>query len=186
MRDCLIGASSERPEGAGHRVGQASNGLKIARRRPTNQAMNGPSYRFRLERVRALRERHEDEAKAQLGAAMMRRQQCEERVTEAADRIQDARELQLQTGTTAGTDFLARQAYLERVETAHRSTLDDLRRHEEDVAGRRTALQRAAQDRQALERLKAKGLAEHQKEAARQEGVMLDEIAINGFRRRAA
>jgi flagellar biosynthesis chaperone FliJ len=47
-------------------------------------------------------------------------------------------------------------------------------------------LGRAAQDRQALERLKEKGLAAHQRHHARVESFVLDEIAINGFRRKAA
>lgn len=148
--------------------------------------MNGPSYRFRLERVRALRERREDEAKQALAGAMMRRRQCQVELTAAEARIADARRAQLEAGVTSPTELLARQAYLERVESAHRATLDDLRRHEDAVDGRRTALAKAAQDRQALERLKERGLAEHQVEVARVEQFTLDEIAINGYRRRAA
>jgi flagellar protein FliJ len=144
--------------------------------------MNGPSYRFRLERVRALRERHEDQAKIDLAGAMMRRTEAEVEVSDAADRIVQARQAQTEAGVTGAHDLLARQAYLERVEGAHRTTLDDLRRQEDEVVGRRTNLQQAAQDRQALERLKAKGLAAHERESARLEGVALDEIAINGFR----
>jgi flagellar protein FliJ len=159
---------------------------ELLRKHADYTGMNGPSYRFRLERVRALRERHEDEAKVQLATAMIRRQQCEDAASEAADRVATARQAQLQTGPASAGDLLARQAYLERVETVQQTSLDDLRRHDEDVAGRRADLNRAAQARQALERLKAKGLAEHQKEAARLESAALDEIAINGFRRRAA
>ncbi len=121
-----------------------------------------------------------------LAGAMMRRQQCESDLRQAADRIALARQGQLQGNSVSAADLVARQAYLERVERAHRSTLEELRRHEATVADRRDALQQAAQDRQALERLKAKGLAEHQRQAARVEGLVLDEIAINGYRRRAA
>lgn len=119
-----------------------------------------------------------------LAGAMMRRQHCESELHQAADRIALARQGQLQGDSISAADLVARQAYLERVERAHRSTLEELRRHEATVADRRDALQQAAQDRQALERLKAKGLAEHQRQAARVEGLVLDEIAINGYRRR--
>ena len=148
--------------------------------------MTGTSFRFRLERVRALRESREDEARARLAGAMARRQECQDELDAAAERIVQARDAQLTSGPASAVDLLARQAYLERVEHAHRSTMHELDRQEELVAGRRTELTEAARDRQALERLKAKGLADHLREVARLEGVALDEIAINTFRRRAA
>ena len=49
--------------------------------------MNGPSFRFRLERVRALRERREDAAKQELAGAMMRHRRCEDEVDAAAARL---------------------------------------------------------------------------------------------------
>lgn len=148
--------------------------------------MGESPFRFRLERVRALRERKEDEAKMELATAMVEQQQREQELDCAAQRIDNAREAQQQTGTSTAADLIARQAYLERVENAHRTNLDDLRRQEEVVAGRRAALTEAAQAREALERLKAKGLAEHQREEQRIENAALDEIATNGYRRRAA
>ena len=148
--------------------------------------MTGPSYTFRLERVRALRERRENEAKAELAGAMLRRAQCEQQLTDAAERIAMARRAQMEAVTASAADLLARQAYLERVEAAHRTTAESLIRHDNDVDHHRVLLGQAAVDRKALERLKEKGLAEHRREAARIEGVVLDEIAINGFRRNAA
>jgi flagellar protein FliJ len=148
--------------------------------------MGSSPYRFRLERVRALRERREDEAKMELATAMQQQSRCEQELDEAARRIETARRAQQQTGPSSAADLLARQAYLERVEDAHRSNLEDLRRHDETVAGRREALTEAAQARQALERLKAKRTAEHQREQERVANAALDEIATNGHRRRAA
>jgi flagellar FliJ protein len=148
--------------------------------------MSGPSYKFRLERVRALRERREDAARMELAGAMMRRAECEEQLNEAAAEVARARGAQVLVAPASAADLVARQAYLERMESAHRSTMENLRHHDAAVAGRRDALHQAARDRQALERLKAKGLAAHQREAARIEGITLDEIAINGYRRRAA
>jgi flagellar export protein FliJ len=148
--------------------------------------MADKSYRFRLERVRALRERHEDQAKVELAGALMRRQQCATEVDAAAERIEEARQLQATFADGCAVDFQSRQAYLERMENAHRVTVTDLRRHDDEVAGRRRKLTEAAQAREALERLKEKGLAEHQRELARVERIVLDEIAGNGHWRRAA
>jgi flagellar FliJ protein len=151
-------------------------------------AMNGPSFRFRLERVRALRERREDAAKQELAGALMHHRRCEEEVQAAAARIASARAAQVDAARlpTSATDFIARQAYLERAERAHQATRQNLQRQELELAQRREMLMKAAQERQALERLKENRRAEHEREVARQEGRMLDEIAINGFRRRAA
>ena len=62
----------------------------------------------------------------------------------------------------------------------------DLDRHDLELAGRRDALVAAARDRQSLERLKEHRLADHQRAAARVEGLVLDEVALNSFRGRAA
>jgi flagellar FliJ protein len=150
--------------------------------------MNGQSFRFRLERVRALRERREDAAKQELAGAMLRHRRCEDEVDAAAARLAGARAAQVDATRVASsaTDMLARQAYLERAERAHQATRQDLQRYELELAQRREALVHAARDRQALERLKEHRRADHEREVARREGLVLDEIAINGFRRRAA
>ncbi len=152
------------------------------------RAMTGPSFRFRLERIRALRERREDAAKQALAGALLEHRRCERELQAAADRVAQARAAQLEAAAlpTTATDLLARQAYLERAERAHSATRDDLDRHELELEQRREALIVAARDRQALERLKDQRRADHEREAGRREGVALDEIAINGFRRRAA
>jgi flagellar protein FliJ len=150
--------------------------------------MNGSSFRFRLERVRALRERREDDAKQELAGALMRHRRCEEEVQAAASRIASARAAQMDATQLpmSATDLMARQAYLERAERAHQATRQDLQRKEIELTQHRELLKKAAQERQALERLKENQRADHQREAARQEGMMLDEIALNGYRRRAA
>jgi flagellar FliJ protein len=150
--------------------------------------MNGPSFRFSLERVRALRERTEDQAKEALAGAMQDRLRSEREAEEAAERVARARAAQLDAATlpTSAHDLIARQAYLERSEQAHRMSRDVLGRSEAQVEQRRLALTEAARDRQALERLKEHRRQDHEREAARVESATLDEIAINGFRRRAA
>jgi flagellar protein FliJ len=150
--------------------------------------MRGSPFRFRLERVRELRERREDEAKRALASAMADHFRAEEELRAAELRIESARAAQLDAtrSSNSGTDLVARQAYLERTETAAELSQNDFHATEAAVAGRRDDLTQAARDRQALERLKERRHAEHVREAARAESVALDEIAINNFRRRAA
>ena len=150
--------------------------------------MRGSPFRFRLERVRELRERREDEAKRALAAAMADHVRAEEELRAAERRIESARAAQLDAtrASNSGTDLVARQAYLERTETAAELSQNDFHATGAAVEDRRDALTQAARDRQALERLKERRQAEHVREAARVESIALDEIAINSFRRRAA
>jgi flagellar protein FliJ len=150
--------------------------------------MTGTTFRFRLERVRALRERREDVAKEELAGAMVAHRLCEEQEQVAADRVAQAQNEQRNGAVVSATagELLARQAYLERSEQAHQATRRDLHRQELELNRRRDALTVAAMERQALERLKETRRADHERELARREGLMLDEMAINGFRRRAA
>ena len=145
--------------------------------------MNGPSYRFRLERVRALRERHEEQAKQEFGVALQARERSQEEVTRTKTRIAAARQKQLGAG---GDELHAHQSYLERLEHALELELQELARREVELSERRVALTKASQDLEALERLKEKGRDDHNREAARVEQNMLDEIAGNGHWRRAA
>lgn len=151
-------------------------------------SMADPSFRFRLERVRALRERHEDAAKQAFAGAMMDCARGESEVQQAADRVAQARDAQLHATAApmSAADMLARQAYLERSEHAHRVTQEDLRRREQMLVQRRRELAHAARERQALERLKEHRRQDHEREQARLDAITLDEIALNGFRRRAA
>jgi flagellar FliJ protein len=150
--------------------------------------MAGPSFRFRLERVRALRERAEDEAKEAFAGAMFDRLRSEREMEEAARRVAEARDAQLDAtaAPVSATELMARQAYLERSERAHEASKEDLSRREHTVDERREELTEAARDRQALERLKEHRRTEFLRERDRVEALALDEIALNGFRRRAA
>ena len=149
--------------------------------------MPNPSFRFRLERVRALRERNEDAAKEVVAGAMHDHHRCEQELQTAADRIAGARAAQLDAASRpmSATDLIARQAYLERTELAHVARGHDLDRQVVELARTRELLTVAARERQVLERLKDRRRADHDREMARLEGIVLDEIAINGFRRRA-
>jgi flagellar export protein FliJ len=133
--------------------------------------------------VRALRERYEDEAKMELAGAMMRRQQCHTQLLSTGERIVSARRGQL---SAAATELRDHQAYLERMEQVQRLLREELGRHDQEVAERRASLTARSQDRQVLEKLKEKGLDAHNRETARVEQLVLDEIAGNGYWRRAA
>jgi flagellar FliJ protein len=150
--------------------------------------MAGPSFRFRLERVRVLRERAEDEAKEAFAGAMLDRLRSEQEMEDAAKRVAAAREAQLSAATApmSADELMARQAYLERSERAHQASRDDLHRRDLTLEERRGELTEAARERQALERLKENRRIEFVAEQARIEAADLDEIALNGFRRRAA
>jgi flagellar export protein FliJ len=135
-----------------------------------------------------LRERTEDQAKQAFAGAMQDRVRSERDVKAAAERIAKAREAQLTltSAPTSATELLARQAYLERSEQAHRVSQEDLGRRDRALEQKRQELTHAARDRQSLERLKERRRDEHQQAQARIEAASLDEIALNGFRRRAA
>src|ERR1700757_140080 len=145
--------------------------------------MAGPSFRFRLERVRALRERAEDEAKEAFAGAMLDRVRSEQEMDDAARRVAQAREAQLDATATpiSATELMARQAYLERSERAHAASKEDLSRREQTVEERREELTEAARERQALERLKEHRRNEFMRQQAAAEAMVLDEIALNSF-----
>jgi flagellar export protein FliJ len=146
-------------------------------------SMTGPSYRFRLERVRALRERREEQVKQEFAFALQARQRSLDEVVRTRTRIEEARGAQL---TAAADDLPAHQSYVERLEHALDLALQDLTRREVELSEHRVELTKASQDLEALERLKEKGRDVHNREAARVEQNMLDEIAGNGHWRRAA
>jgi flagellar FliJ protein len=150
--------------------------------------MNGPSFRFRLERVRALRERSEDAAKQALAMSLQEHNRREDALRLAEDRVSAARAAQLDAtaASTRASELVARQRYLERTERARQASRHDLDRQERELEQRRAELTAASRDRQALERLKEHRRADHERENARREGLAIDEIATNGFRRRAA
>jgi len=152
-----------------------------------NRDVSGSAFRFRLERVRALREHGEAVAQQELAGAMTRRGQCEDQLNDAEARLDLARTAQRETfAPTTAVDLQARQAYLERIEQARDATAADLDRHEAEVSERRDRLTEAARAREALDRLKERRRADFDLAAARQDGRELDEVALNVHRRGAA
>jgi flagellar protein FliJ len=150
----------------------------------------GSSFRFRLERVRALRERREDLAREELAKAISRLAGSRDRlqtVEAQLERVHTEQRLASSTSSTVDVQELrARQAIVEQVEAQRAGGARDLAQHETDVAERDSELGLAAREHRMLERLKERQHAEHDREARRQEGLVLDEIAIDRFRRSAA
>jgi flagellar FliJ protein len=147
------------------------------------------SFRFPLERLRALRERGEDLAKQELAGALSRRALCADHLRAMGEQAAGAfaaQRVAASAGDASAHDLAAHQAYLERMEQVREAGRLDLDRHEAEVDARRDALREAARQRQALERLKDRRRADHERAVARAEGAVLDEIALSQHRRSAS
>ena len=150
--------------------------------------MDTPPFKFRLERIRSVRERVEEQAKEDLAASLALRLRGEGMLRAAEAELEAARATRRSTGSGApasGLDLLAAQAYVEHAERRREARMLDLDRCDAEVETRRHALMRASQERQALERLKDKKRREHDLEAQRVVGVALDEMSMNMHRRKA-
>ena len=149
-----------------------------------------PSFRFRLERVRAVRERKEKLAQRQLADALSRRSSSVSQLQSAEDRLEHAREEQRsavsQPGALSGDELLARQAFLERTEAQRTMRERELKQREAEVAARGAELTTAATEHEMLNRLRERRRSEHDREAARRESSVLDEIAVTRFTRSRA
>jgi flagellar FliJ protein len=148
--------------------------------------VSSPHFSFRLERVRALRERAEDHAKEEYAASLAHRTEGES-LLRAASETRDRARTEARTVGPAGSgmDLLASQAWLERLELARQAAELELDRRDAEVEARHVALVNAARERHALERLSDKRRAEHALEANRREAYELDELAAAGHRRKA-
>ena len=102
--------------------------------------MDHPSFKFRLERVRSLRERTEERAREDLARELTHRVRGEAMLREATMIATSARESGL--GTTmrpgsSGADLLAAQAWIERSERNRREAALELDRRDAEVSARR-------------------------------------------------
>ena len=154
-----------------------------------NRSVESPSFTFRLERVRSLRERAEEAAREELARELSHRVRGEAlllRATSAVSAARDAgRDTVLKTGAS-GADLLAAQAWMERVERRRMDAVAELDQRDAEVARSRAALVEAARDREAIERLKRKRRADHDAEALRRAQIVLDEVALTVHRRGSA
>jgi flagellar FliJ protein len=145
-------------------------------------------FNFRLERVRALRESFEDQAREDLAASLSVRLKGEAMLLAAGERVAAAHDRRRHSATLelTGEDLIAAQAYIDRTSRAHQAAELELDRRDAEVDARRTALLTAARDRQVLERLKERRLEDHRKESNRIESGLLDEMALTSHRRAEA
>jgi flagellar FliJ protein len=140
-------------------------------------------FEFRLERVRALREQAEDEAKEQLAAAMAER----DRWASASTRRPPAAR-----GPLRQARLSARSATCSPTRPSSSAASASTPRRARPLAsgrrGRRAPHRAAAaaQERRVLEQLKDKQATEFQRAAERRESELLDELALAGFTRRSA
>src|SRR3954469_105670 len=145
-----------------------------------------PSFTFRLERVRSLRERAEENAREELARELQLRLRGEALLREATHVVSAARDTgrrAVQRLGASGADLLAAQACMERAERDRREAALDLDRQDAEVEARRRALTAASRDRQAIGKLEERGRAEHAREMARREQIDLDEVALGVHRR---
>ena len=154
-----------------------------------NRSVESPSFTFRLERVRSLRERAEEAAREELARELSHRVRGEALLRQATSAVSAARDTGrdtvLKTGAS-GADLLAAQAWMERVERRRLDAVADLDQRDAEVARSRAALVEAARDREAIERLKRKRRADHDAEALRRAQIVLDEVALTVHRRGSA
>lgn len=147
-------------------------------------------FRFRLERVHDIRRQRERGAQEELAAALGRQAGEEATLGQVDETIADAREdFRGASGcgeVLSGTDLAASQAYLERLSGRRAVAVRDLNASRDEVGRRRGDLEAAAQERQALDRLRDRRRAEHDRAASRAESAQLDELALAGHRRRQA
>ena len=149
--------------------------------------MESRPFNFRLERVRSVRERAEEQAREDLAASLALRLRGEGMLKAAEAELETAREARRSTGTHAavsGIDLIAAQSYMEHAERQRQARMLDLDRCDAEVETRRAALVEAARELEALERLKEKQRQEHAVEAERIAGAALDEMSLNMHRRR--
>lgn len=150
--------------------------------------VTGPSFRFRLERVRTVRERKEKLAQQELARSISRLSSTQSELQSAEAQLQSAQAEQRSSSkaTLGAVELQSRQAFLERVERDRSHKAGELKRSEADVAARGAALVRAAGEHEMLNRLRERRRAEHEREAALREGKLLDEIAATRHRRSIA
>jgi flagellar export protein FliJ len=160
---------------------RAHGGAQERRHPSDNRAVTEPAFRFRLERVRTLREGKKKLAQQQLAEAITLRSSSERELRTVDAHLEHARAEQLTASSeqrpVSATDLLARQAFIERVEAQRLLRAQELAQREAEVVDRDARLTSAASDHEMLNRLRERHRGEHDREAARRERNLLDEIA---------
>lgn len=150
--------------------------------------MSSPRFRFRLERVRTVRQHSEDVASQELASALVTLEESERELIRAEEVFETAHNAMLETSGApqSGADLQATQAWIELAERAHEMKLAELQRDEREVELRRATLTEAASERKALDRLEQRRRSEFEMAERRREVSALDEMALAPFTRTAA
>jgi len=153
-----------------------------------NQAVPGSAFRFRLERVRVVREHKEKLAQRELADAITRHSGSVAELRSAEAHLEHARQQQRAVSAEAlsATDLLGRQAFLERVEAQRQQRAGELEQRKAELAARDAELATAASEHEMLNRLRERHRGEHNREVDRNERIVLDEIAASRFGRSSA
>jgi len=153
---------------------------------PTTSAEMEPPFRFALQRVRDVRAHDEDRAKEQFAASLSQRVRGEAMLRAVEERLRDARRqsaLAQPAVRLTGSQLVAEQAWVERLERKRRDAVANLERCEAELRKRREALTEASRRREALDQLAARQRDQHRREWARREGAELDEMALRAYAR---
>ncbi|HEX4438282.1 MAG TPA: flagellar export protein FliJ [Solirubrobacteraceae bacterium] len=157
---------------------QLGRTAKEAAGRVDKQAVSGPSFRFRLERVRAVRERKEKLAQQELARSISRLSSTREELRSAEEVLERAQDEQRSAaGPVGAAELQSRQAFLERIEARRTVSELDVTRGEAEVADRNADLVVAAGEHEMLNRLRDRRRGEHERESMRRENKVLDEMA---------
>jgi flagellar export protein FliJ len=152
-----------------------------------NRAVNGPVFRFRLERVRALRERKEQQAQQELAQAISSRTNTAAHLRAAEAHLEQAhsdhRARAVEIQTLNADELVARQAFLERIEAQRGAHAQELKQREVVVADRDAKLTAAAGEHEMLKRLSERHRGEHERATASREQGALDEMTAARFGR---
>lgn len=152
-----------------------------------NRAVNGPVFRFRLERVRALRERKEQQAQQELAQAIASRTNTAAELRAAEEHLEQAhsdhRARAVEVQTLNADELVARQAFLERIEAQRGAQAQELQQREAVVAERDAKLTVAASEHEMLKRLSERHRGEHERASANREQGALDEMTAARFDR---
>ncbi|WP_210493810.1 flagellar export protein FliJ [Patulibacter sp. SYSU D01012] len=147
------------------------------------------AFRFRLEPVRAVSERKEEDAQSALAAALRTERAARERLDAAAGDVgaalRDAADRRATTALT-GQDLLGQEAWIMRTTARRAELLLDLDRQVTETGARRALLADVSRERQVLERLRDRQQAAHRAAQERIAQDQLDEIALGLHRRRAS
>ena len=142
---------------------------------------------FRLEAVRSLREQRQQQAQQELASELQLRELRARELEDASLRVDRALSDAAPAAgmTTTAQQLAARQAWVERVHREQDTARDGLALQDTQVAAGRERLQLASREREVLERLRARRLSAHEREAARRDEAVLGEVALTAHRRRS-